>query len=113
MGARVLHVEQDAGSRSCELVEVRPRYVRLVTTEQAFKASPGELLGAFRRLLAPHGTASQLARIWNVSPAFIGMIKSGERKLTDEHIAALPPHLFARFHRLVDSREPEQLSLNF
>lgn len=115
MGAalRLVHGLQGADPESSRLVEVRPRYVRLVTSEHAFTASPGELLNAFRRLLAPHGTASLLARTWEVSPAFVAMLKSGERKLTEEHIAALPPVLFARFQRLVDSREPEQLTFDF
>lgn len=111
MGARVLHTLQGAYPEAVSLVESRPSHARLVTPEHAFACAPPELLNAFRRLLEPHGTASHLARIWKKSPAFIGMLKSGERKLTHGHIAALPPCLLARFRRIVDAREPEQLEL--
>lgn len=41
------------------------------------------------------------------------MLKSGERKLAEEHIAALPSNLSARFRRLLETSEPEQLSFKF
>lgn len=113
MAARDLHAFQGADFAPAALVEVRPSHVRLVTSERPSMRSGVVLLNAFRRLLAPHGTASHLARCWECSPAYIGMLKSGERKLTEEHVAALPPALPDRFNRLAETPEPEQLSFKF
>lgn len=113
MGAARVHVQQPASPRGVTSVESRPRYLRLVTSERPASESEVKELDAFRRLLAPHGTASLVARAWGVSPAYVSLVKAGERKLSTDKIAALPEPLLARFRmHLADSR-PAPIQLSF
>lgn len=112
MGAgAVRHAPKRAHSEAGSSVAIRASYVRIATPAHTY--SDAELTAAFARLLEPRGTAALVARAWGTSAAFVFLVKRGDRNLTTDKIAALPPALLIRFRALLDAptrREPIQLS---
>lgn len=112
------HVPQPADSGVVPAVTKRARYVRLVTPpggEADPAADPERRRLAFAKLLEPRGTATAIAEAWGVSKTLVHQVKAGDKRLTNERIAALPLPLLFRFRRILESfyavREPRQLLL--
>ena len=98
MGARVLHVEQDAGSQAFPAVRTDQK----VRTGHPFRLLAGERdrrAAAFVVVCARYGALARIARAWGVSDSVVRKVRDGDAPLTDSRIRALPraqrEHLFA------------------
>ena len=116
MGARVLHVQDDADLASSRVVGSRSN----ILTGQAIPGRLFKLLSAperarrqaaFEIVCARRGAMARIARAWDVSDQVVYNVRDGVSPLSDDRILALPRAQREHLHEVLSATA--QLSFGF